>query len=603
MTNLKTLLKSIAYLGTAETYLIVEKSAIALVNMISFFSVGVLLTVSILDFIYSPGEFYFNILYLFLFLLPLFLNHKKHHDLAKTVLLGIFLSAIYLGTFVMKFGGYFQFTIILPVSLYFLLFVEIRGWRFYSVLSVAGLYIALNIVEFFFSDSVFTLNSVIDFLVYLGSLLVFTLALIFFIKKIKLSEDLLKAKLRFENAIAEFSQAILTHGNNGIKRGLGIVLNASKVSRIYIFELSADGGFISQTYEVCAKGVKPEIDNPALQHIPVSEPVISRWVENFKQKQIIKGLVEDFPPVEKEVLKNQGIQSILVIPIYSGNEWVGFIGFDDVYEKRIWDRAFIGLLYTIADIIGLHMWNVKNQEKIMRQNEELQMLNATKDKFFSIVAHDLKNPFNSLIGFSDLLEEEVKRSDNSMIKQFSHYINRGLLQSYDYLTNLLEWSRIQSKRIEYRPTEFRLDHLVQEAADMLFIQAQSKDIKLKVSVQPELKIVADLNMIRTVIVNMVSNAIKYSEKGEEVKIISERRPEHVSIQIVDNGVGISNEMCEKLFCIEGSSSTPGTNNETGTGLGLIICKELIGMHQGDIRVNSEENKGSVFQILLPVGLN
>ncbi|WP_319500859.1 GAF domain-containing sensor histidine kinase [uncultured Draconibacterium sp.] len=603
MTKLKNFLKSMAYLGTAETYLIVEKSAIALVNMISIFSIGVLLTASVINFIYSPGEFYFSILYLFLFLLPLFLNYKKRHDLAKIVTLGIFLSGIYIGTFVMKFGGYFQFTIILPVSLYFLLFVEIRGWRFYSMLSMAGLYIAFNVAEFFLSDSVFTINTVIDFLVYLGSLLVFILALIFFIKKINLSEDLLKAKLRFENAIAEFSQAILTHGSNGIKRGLGIVLNASKVSRIYIFELSNDGGFISQTYEACAQGVKPEIDNPELQQIPVSEPIISRWVENFKQKQIIKGPVEDFPPLEKEVLMNQGILSILVIPIYSGNEWVGFIGFDDVYEKRTWDRAFIGLLYTIADIIGLHMWNVKNQEQIMRQNEELQILNATKDKFFSIVAHDLKSPFNSLIGFSDLLEQEVKKSDNRMIKQFSHYINKGLLQSYDYLSNLLEWSRIQSKRIEYRPTEFRLDHLVQEATDMLFIQAQSKDIKLRVSVPPELKIVADLNMIRTVIVNMVSNAIKYSEKGEEVKIISECRPEHVSIQIVDNGVGISSEMCEKLFSIEGSSSTPGTNNETGTGLGLIICKELIGMHRGAIRVDSEKNKGSVFQILLPVGLN
>ncbi len=240
------------------------------------------------------------------------------------------------------------------------------------------------------------------------------------------------------------------------------------------------------------------------------------------------------------------------------------------------------------------------ERQLMRKTQQLRESNASKDRFFSIVAHDLRNPFNSLIGFSDLLKEEVKSIDNERITYYASLINETLLNSYDYLNNLLEWSRLQSGKIEYLPTQFRILEIVREIVNILAIQAESKNIRLKVSIHKDVTITADKNMIKTVLINLVSNAIKYSNQGSEILIYGQQKNNSVIINVKDKGVGISKKTSENLFKVEESFSTRGTNNESGTGLGLILCKEFIDKHSGQIGVNSKPGKGSNFWIELPL---
>ena len=241
----------------------------------------------------------------------------------------------------------------------------------------------------------------------------------------------------------------------------------------------------------------------------------------------------------------------------------------------------------------------KAEQKLESIARQLRESNATKDKFFSIVAHDLKNPFNALMGFSDLLEQEAKKTDNEKIRTYSSLISTTLSRSLDYLNNLLEWSRLQSDKIEFLPVKINLYPLVRETVDVLNVQAESKNITIKIDVPKDIAIVGDANMLKTVLINLISNAIKYSYSDSTIVLMCHREKGKVTFSVKDNGVGIKNEAKERLFLIEEANSTRGTNNEAGTGLGLILCKEFIMKHHGEIGAKSKFGKGSTFWFKIP----
>ncbi|RKD90512.1 PAS domain-containing sensor histidine kinase [Mangrovibacterium diazotrophicum] len=241
----------------------------------------------------------------------------------------------------------------------------------------------------------------------------------------------------------------------------------------------------------------------------------------------------------------------------------------------------------------------KAERELREKTDQLKASNAAKDKFFSIVAHDLKNPFSALIGFSSLLQEEVEHVENENIVQFSSIINNTLLRTFDYLNNLLEWSRLQLSQIDLYRSTFNLYKLVHSTVEMLFIQAQTKNLTIRISIPEYTEMYADRKMIQTVLMNLISNAIKYSHKRSEIKIEVDSDDEGVSVYVKDKGIGLSPRMQENMFNIEKSVSTPGTEAETGTGLGLILCKEFIAKNEGSIGVESMEGKGSTFWFKIP----
>jgi two-component system sensor histidine kinase/response regulator len=252
-------------------------------------------------------------------------------------------------------------------------------------------------------------------------------------------------------------------------------------------------------------------------------------------------------------------------------------------------------LITAADITGLKL----AEKKIESSNEKLLTLNATKDKFFSIIAHDLRSPFSSIMGYCEVLVEQVREKNYNGIENNAGIILQASGQAMDLLMNLMEWARSQTGRIEFSPMNFELDDLINENLNMFGDIAGQKSVSIKKVFPDNIRVFADKPMISTVLRNLISNAIKFTGHGGEIIISTENRPKEIVVSVSDNGAGISRDRIEKLFRIDQSDSTPGTDNENGTGLGLILCKEFVEKHGGRIRVQSEEGKGSIFTFTLP----
>jgi PAS domain S-box-containing protein len=254
------------------------------------------------------------------------------------------------------------------------------------------------------------------------------------------------------------------------------------------------------------------------------------------------------------------------------------------------------MLSNIHDISEL-----KKAELIMRESEaRLRELNATKDKFFSIIAHDLKSPFNSILGFSEILKDEVKNLDIGTIAQYASIINSTATNTYQLLENLLEWSLSQQQKMPFDPAPMFLNHLINAEIQNLKHHAGLKNIELTCTFGENIIITADENMLSTIIRNLITNAIKFTEKNGKIVITARVHGNEVEVSVADTGIGIKPEAIDKLFKIETSFTTRGTENEKGTGLGLLLCKEFIEKHHGKIWVESEPGNGSRFIFVLPV---
>lgn len=253
--------------------------------------------------------------------------------------------------------------------------------------------------------------------------------------------------------------------------------------------------------------------------------------------------------------------------------------------------------------VGGYIRNIterKTAEKlVLEQSEKLKELNATKDKFFSIIAHDLRNPFNSIIGFSNILKDEARSLDITEIIHFASVINNAAGNTMILLDNLLDWALMQQNRIDFVPRLLVVSELARETLNSVANNAEQKNIQLMSEIPARLLIPADENMIKTVIRNLVSNAIKFTKPGGKVIISAVELSGEVHISVTDNGVGISPENLSNLFNITSGLSTRGTSNEKGTGIGLILCKEFVEKHGGRIWVNSTMGVGSSFTFSLP----
>lgn len=239
-------------------------------------------------------------------------------------------------------------------------------------------------------------------------------------------------------------------------------------------------------------------------------------------------------------------------------------------------------------------------EQILKENENrLKELIQTKDKFFSIIAHDLRSPFNSILGFIDVLEKQYDDFDDDERKEYLRLIEENASLTYKLLNNLLDWSMAQTGKIIYRPGKVKLFPVVESVVRTLQPASNLKKINLIISVPGDMEIIADSNMLSTVFQNLISNAIKYSFAGGEVLISAEVRNNQTYITVSDTGTGMNEVTKSKLFRIDEQASIPGTADEKGSGLGLILCKDFIEKHNGEISVESEQGKGSRFIFRIP----
>ncbi len=240
------------------------------------------------------------------------------------------------------------------------------------------------------------------------------------------------------------------------------------------------------------------------------------------------------------------------------------------------------------------------EENLMQLNHKLKGLNSTKDKLFSIIAHDLRSPFSNILGFSELLIENIRTYPIEKSERIIEIIKSSSKQTLTLLNNLLDWARTQTGQIDFKPENQRLQPIIQKIVDVLNSLATIKNITLSSSLSDDIIAYADLNMLKIVLRNLIQNAIKFTDSGGKVDIHALSNQNQIEITISDNGVGMNEETLNKLFNIDTTISTAGTANEKGSGLGLILCKEFVEKHGGKIWVESEVGKGSRFVFTLPL---
>lgn len=249
--------------------------------------------------------------------------------------------------------------------------------------------------------------------------------------------------------------------------------------------------------------------------------------------------------------------------------------------------------------VATHLELKASRDIIEQQNRELRELNASKDKFLSILAHDLKNPIAGVITTSQLVVKMYEALEDKERLSYVEEIHSSSERILHILEDLLQWSRSQSGRIEYNPEQIQLHRVTYEAIAAHEQAAEEKNITVHNTIDDSITALGDRNMIAAVIRNLLSNAVKFTHSGGEITLSAEERATHVNYRVADTGVGIPPEHMDRLFKIDGALSTPGTNNEKGTGLGLILCKEFIEKNKGAITVESTPGKGTVFTFTLP----
>ena len=316
---------------------------------------------------------------------------------------------------------------------------------------------------------------------------------------------------------------------------------------------------------------------------------------NLQRDQIIgKTLSEDVSPeerdsflkIDKQVLEN-GIENINEesLTVRGGETRIittKKTRFLDADNKKY----LVGVIHDIT-------------ERKKTENS-LKELIATRDKLFSIIAHDLRSPFNSIIGFSELLKENSNDILLEDSEQYIKIINSAAKNTLILLDNLLNWAKSQTGQLSFNPEKILFSEVAQEIITLSKSIAKSKNIALECSCTDNIEIYVDVNMLNTVLRNLISNAIKFTNVGGHIKVSAALKQDHVEITISDNGIGIPKEKRNELFSIASNTTTPGTADENGSGLGLVLCKEFIQKNNGDIWVESEENKGSNFIFTLPI---
>ncbi len=247
---------------------------------------------------------------------------------------------------------------------------------------------------------------------------------------------------------------------------------------------------------------------------------------------------------------------------------------------------------------------LQDQNKVIQlQKEDLRQVNKTKDKFFSLIAHDLKNPFNIIIGYSELLLYDEEYREGERLDEMLNIIHRKAVLSHTFLENLLDWARSQSGKIQIEPTDFKMNDVINDNVDFFSETASLKNIILHSEMNGDLSVHCDRKMVDTIIRNLISNAIKFTEEGGKVEIKQKSDGKYACISVEDTGVGISKENIKRLFKIDDHFQNEGTAEEKGTGLGLILSKEFIDKNNGHIKVESFEGKGSIFTVSLPLAQN
>ena len=308
-------------------------------------------------------------------------------------------------------------------------------------------------------------------------------------------------------------------------------------------------------------------------------------------------------------------KTILLLNLILISEYILFYSLYSIFDIETW-LAQGGLFFLFGIVVSfllgysrysIHYSNFKlkqnlltSKKKLEHLNDELQEANRIKDRFFSIVAHDLKSPFNNILGFSELLVESIQNRNMEDSEEYAQTLNQSSQKVYKFIVDLLEWARAHTNRTLFKPEQIYLRDSCDAVIELYKSTAKEKQISIINKADEQLEVFADKQMIATVLRNLISNAIKFSHHNSEIVVLTKRNDKAVVVSVSDSGVGISKDNLTKLMKIDHSITTAGTQGEKGTGLGLMICKEFIDRHHGEIWAESDMKNGTTIAFSIPI---
>lgn len=362
------------------------------------------------------------------------------------------------------------------------------------------------------------------------------------------------------------------------------------------------------------------------EKLPFSSEALSKQnslsVYCFKRREqvIINDFKKDYNKYMPEMTAPKGRnlpKSVIYLPLEVKENIIGVITVQS-FTKNVYTNYHLDIMHNITSHTAIALDNASAYKQIEKQNlqlelqkekiqtsaEELKKANSTKDRIFSIIAHDLKSPFNTMLGFSKLLVNKFEEYDVEEQKKFIGFLNHDIKNTYKLLENLLLWSSTQRGTIDFKPGKENLYSLSGETIELLSQLALNKSLTLINKIPEDIYVKVDKNMMLTIFRNLISNAIKFTPKGGDVTInarvlTNDDKQKYTEISVKDSGVGIVKEKWANIFELSDNISTKGTEGEQGTGLGLMLCKEFVEKHSGKIWVESEVGKGSKFIFTLP----
>lgn len=310
---------------------------------------------------------------------------------------------------------------------------------------------------------------------------------------------------------------------------------------------------------------------------------------------------KEYPGMLTEVRKALTGEEVRSIDIVNG------VYFDTLYQP-VKDKTgdVVSVVGVAVDVTQQKLSEEKLKEKTLqleKSNKEKEELITTKNKLMSIISHDLLGNFNPLMGFSEILAKEVAVLSQENISSIAKNLNSAFNKQHQLLTNLLQWGQIQNERSQFNPISLNLSFCVNEITELLNQNLANKNIALSSEIDEKLEVFADKHMVETIIRNLISNATKFSKNGGKIKVAAREKDKYVQVDITDNGVGIDVDNLKKIFLKDEFLSTKGTNNEKGSGLGLILCSEFVEKHGGKIWADSEMGNFTTISFTLPKNID
>lgn len=315
---------------------------------------------------------------------------------------------------------------------------------------------------------------------------------------------------------------------------------------------------------------------------------IGRRFESFIDAQSEKKYAEEF-----EKLTDRNAQTTFEIQMQS-SEGLKFTAEITLIATNYINRKAVQIIFS--DITEQKL----SENRIKEKENKFRDLIENKDKFFSLIAHDIRTPVNSLIAFLDLLDSEYDKFSDSEKRKYIKLMHNNANKTLNLLDNLIEWAKSESGNLSFHPVDLNLFKSIKSILELFESALAFKQISIQYQINENLMIWADKNMFRTIMQNLLSNAIKYSYHGGTILISAIHKAQFIEIKVKDNGIGMSKKTIDKLFTLEKIDSQPGTSEERGSGLGLILCKDFVDWHHWTIKVKSEINKGSQIIIRIPV---